>query len=136
MPITWSDEKLIILYCPGRGSNSRPSTHRSFTHGQGVPRPYPLGHGGSLTIAIVHYTSIIRCTCMLVKTLIANEYYCHLDTFSKLCIICANRIVHLQNHIAMLFKIRLIFSNQILSRASSPDLATSVFNTRAINKNR
>ena len=44
MPVTWSDEKLILLYCPGRGSNSRPSAHRSFKHGQGVPRPLPLGH--------------------------------------------------------------------------------------------
>ena len=26
-------------YCPGRGSNSRPSAHRGFKHGQGVPRP-------------------------------------------------------------------------------------------------
>ena len=27
MPVTgWSDEKLILLYCPGRGSNSRPSS--------------------------------------------------------------------------------------------------------------
>ena len=33
-----SDEKLILLYCPGRGSNSRPPAHRSFEHGQGVPR--------------------------------------------------------------------------------------------------
>ena len=47
MPVTWSDEKLILLYCPGRGSNSRPSARRSFKHGQGAPRPYPLGHGGS-----------------------------------------------------------------------------------------
>ena len=47
MPVTWSDEKLILLYCPGRGSNSRPSAHRGFKHGQGVPRPYSLGHGGS-----------------------------------------------------------------------------------------
>ena len=46
MPVTWSDEKLILLYCPGRGSNSRPSAHRSFKHAQGVLRPYPLGHGG------------------------------------------------------------------------------------------
>ena len=44
MPVTWSDEKLILLYCPGRGSNSRPPAHRSFKHGQGVLRPYPLGH--------------------------------------------------------------------------------------------
>ena len=29
MPVTWSDEKLILLYCPGRGSNSRPSARRS-----------------------------------------------------------------------------------------------------------
>ena len=28
MPVTWSDEKLILLYCPGRGSNSRPSARR------------------------------------------------------------------------------------------------------------
>ena len=42
MPVTWSDEKLILLYCPGRGSNSRPSAHRGFKHGQGVPRPYSL----------------------------------------------------------------------------------------------
>ena len=34
-----SDEKLILLYCPGRGSNSRPPAPRSFEHGQGVPRP-------------------------------------------------------------------------------------------------
>ena len=33
------DEKLILLYCPGRGLNSRPTAHRSFKHGQGVPRP-------------------------------------------------------------------------------------------------
>ena len=39
MPVTWSDEKLIPLYCPGRGSNSRPSARRSFKHDQGVPRP-------------------------------------------------------------------------------------------------
>ena len=38
------DEKLILLYCPGRGLSSRPPAHRSFKHGQGVPRPYPLGH--------------------------------------------------------------------------------------------
>ena len=48
MPVTWSDEKLILLYCPGRGSNSRPPAHRSIKHGQGVLRPYPLGHGGGL----------------------------------------------------------------------------------------
>ena len=46
VPVTWSDEKLILLYCPGRGSNSRPPAHRSFKNGQGVLRPYPLGHGG------------------------------------------------------------------------------------------
>ena len=39
VPVTWSDEKLILLYRPGRGSNSRPPAHRSFKHGQGVPRP-------------------------------------------------------------------------------------------------
>ena len=33
------DEKLILLYWPGRGLNSRPPAHRSFKHGQGVPRP-------------------------------------------------------------------------------------------------
>ena len=44
MPVTWSDEKLILLYCPGRGSNSRPSAHRGFNHEQGVPHPYSLGH--------------------------------------------------------------------------------------------
>ena len=38
MPVTWSDEKLILLYCSGRGSNSRPSARRSFKHGQGVLR--------------------------------------------------------------------------------------------------
>ena len=43
MPVTWSDEKLILLYCPGRGSNSRPSAHRGFKHEQGVPRPYSPG---------------------------------------------------------------------------------------------
>ena len=46
VPVAWSDEKLIILYCPGRGSNSRPSAHRGFKHGQGVPRPSLVGHGG------------------------------------------------------------------------------------------
>ena len=29
VPVTWSDEKLILLYCPGRGSNSQPSARRS-----------------------------------------------------------------------------------------------------------
>ena len=48
MPVTWSDEKLILLYCPGRGSNSRPSAHRGFKHEQGVPRPYSLGPKTSL----------------------------------------------------------------------------------------
>ena len=45
LPVTWtrSDEKLILLYCPGQGSNSRPPAHRSFKHGQGVLRPYPRG---------------------------------------------------------------------------------------------
>ena len=53
VPVTWSDEKLTLLYCPGRGSNSRPPAHRSFKHGQGVPRPWPysLGHGGGYTSA-------------------------------------------------------------------------------------
>ena len=50
MPVTWSDEKLILLYCPGRGSNSRPPAHHSFKHGQGVLLPYPLGHGGDTRI--------------------------------------------------------------------------------------
>ena len=27
------DEKLILLYCPGLGLNSRPPAHRSFKHG-------------------------------------------------------------------------------------------------------
>ena len=31
------NEKLILLYCPGRGLNSRPPVHRSFKHGKGVP---------------------------------------------------------------------------------------------------
>ena len=35
MPVTWSDEKPILLYCPGRGSNSRPPAHRSFKHAMG-----------------------------------------------------------------------------------------------------
>ena len=49
MPVIWSDEKLILLYyCPGRGSNSRPPAHRSFKHEQGAQLPYPLGHGGVL----------------------------------------------------------------------------------------
>ena len=46
MAVTWSVEKLILLYCPGRGSNSRPPTHHSFKHGKGVLRPYPLSRGG------------------------------------------------------------------------------------------
>ena len=48
MPVTWLDEKLILLYCPGRvrTHDLPPPTHRSFKHGQGVLRPYPLGHGG------------------------------------------------------------------------------------------
>ena len=57
VPVTLSDEKLILLYCPGRGSNSRPTAHRSFKHGQGVPRSYPLGHGGG-------FDFIYRCTCI------------------------------------------------------------------------
>ena len=51
VPITWSDEKPILLHCPGRGSNSRPPAHRSFKHGQGVPRPWPFGHGGGSDVA-------------------------------------------------------------------------------------
>ena len=39
MPVTRSDVKLILLYCPGRGSNSPPAAHRGFKHGQGVLRP-------------------------------------------------------------------------------------------------
>ena len=39
LPVTWSDEKPILLYFPGRGLNSRPPAHRSFKHGQGVPCP-------------------------------------------------------------------------------------------------
>ena len=39
VPVTRSDEKLILLYCPGRGLKSRPPAHPSFKHGQGVPRP-------------------------------------------------------------------------------------------------
>ena len=45
------DEKLILLYCPGRGLNSRPPAHRSFKHGQGVP----LGHGGGQLVASAAY---------------------------------------------------------------------------------
>ena len=55
MPVTWSDEKLILLYCPGRGSNSRPSAHRGFKHGQGVPRPYSLGHDYVMYWCGVHW---------------------------------------------------------------------------------
>ena len=61
MPVTWSDEKLILLYCPGRGSNSRPHAHRSFKHGQGVLLPYPLGHGGG-------YLSKMQPVVLLVQT--------------------------------------------------------------------
>ena len=35
---TGQDEKLFLLYCPGRGLNSRPPADRSFKHGQGVTR--------------------------------------------------------------------------------------------------
>ena len=58
MLVTWSDEKLILLYSPGRGSNSRRSAHRSFKHDQGVPRPLPLGHGGDfhLHIPVAQYS--------------------------------------------------------------------------------
>ena len=48
VPVTWSDEKLILLYCPGRGSNSWPPAHRSFKHDQGV-----LRHNHSATAAVV-----------------------------------------------------------------------------------
>ena len=34
MPVTWSDEKLILLHCPW-GLNSRPSARRSLKHDQG-----------------------------------------------------------------------------------------------------
>ena len=37
---------------PGRGSNSRPPAHRSFKHGQGVPRSYPLGYGGGRYVRV------------------------------------------------------------------------------------
>ena len=39
LPVAWSDEKLILLHCPGQGLNSRPPAHHSFKHGQGIPHP-------------------------------------------------------------------------------------------------
>ena len=54
MPVTWSNEKLVLLYCPGRGSNSRPSAHGSFKHGQGVPRPYSLVYMYTQGNSLVH----------------------------------------------------------------------------------
>ena len=60
MPVTWSDEKLILLYCPGRGSNSRPPAHRSFKHGQGVPHP---NHSATAAVlAIGRGTVRIHCS--------------------------------------------------------------------------
>ena len=60
MPVSWSDEKLILLYCPGRGSNSRPPAHSSFKHGQGVLCPYPLGHGGGLIYQLITISSCFQ----------------------------------------------------------------------------
>ena len=52
MPVTWSDEKLILLYCPGRGLNSRPSAHRGFKHGQGVLR---ANHSATAAVMIMKH---------------------------------------------------------------------------------
>ena len=86
MPVTWSDEKLILLYCPGRGSNSRPPAHRGFKHGQGVPRPYSLGHGGYVDYIIflsktglARKTSLTRDADVWVKFWVfAHKSYLHL----------------------------------------------------------
>ena len=66
MPVTWSDEKLIllvlliVLYCPGRGSNSRLPAHRGFKHGQGVLRLYPLGDRGlSPSISTIMHANVM-----------------------------------------------------------------------------
>ncbi len=45
------DEKLILLYCPGRGLNSRPPAHRSFKHGQ-VKVSHALNHSATEAVAI------------------------------------------------------------------------------------
>ena len=30
LPVSWLDEKLSLLYCPGRGANPRPPAHPDF----------------------------------------------------------------------------------------------------------
>ena len=73
MPVTWSDEKLILLYCSGRGSNSRPPAHRSFKHGQGVLSSYPLGHGGGCSCSSTIH--VIADAEYLTKSVHSNQTY-------------------------------------------------------------
>ena len=81
VPVTWADEKLILLYCPGQGSNSRPPEHRGFKHGQGAPRPYSLGHNTSDSVQLLRQRSI-----EIIKLIVYFIYYtnCLLESkFSK-----------------------------------------------------
>ena len=64
MPVTWSDEKLILLYCPRRGSNSRPSAHHSFKHGQGV---HALTHSATAAVDINNIEMVQRRGARFVK---------------------------------------------------------------------
>ena len=84
MPVTWTNEKPILLYCPDRGSNSRPSAHRGFKHGQGDPRPYSL-RGFAWSGNLHNHTCVTYTTsAMTVSTIIAElstfaSSYCHIS---------------------------------------------------------
>ena len=73
MPVTWSDEKLIlgtIIIAPV-GVRTHDLPHCSFKHGQSVPRPYSLGHGGGLL------TKWLRCRTVSVSVLANNALRAH-----------------------------------------------------------
>ena len=65
MPVTWSDEKLIQLYCPGRGSNH--DLPRTVTSNMGKVS-YALTH--SATAAVSMRRPITEVMCMLQVLLI------------------------------------------------------------------
>ena len=78
------DEKLILLYSPGRGLNSRPPAHRSFKHGKGVPRPKPLGNIGDYIIPPVK--------CVRDLGVVFDHHMTMHDNITKTCASCYTSI--------------------------------------------
>ena len=99
IPVTWSDEKLILLYCPGRESNSRPPAHRSFKRGQGAPRPYPLGYGGGPTDTTVTTDSVVNvdrvCFSSGGPTVVKCDLYVYsLSSISEVDMVCIQYVAY------------------------------------------